>query len=291
MTNRKPFLQLILALVALTTIVFGANQFSAQEQPRGNELHLWFFDIGQGDSILIDTPTHQQILIDGGPDQTVLQRLGQALPLTDKEINLVIVTHNHSDHLAGINSVLEHYKVDKIWVSGAIHTTDTYRKFLELIKDKQIPTETVTAGKTVQFGDLAGIAIFPLEDKTGQMPDNQHDANVVTFWQYGQETFLLTGDAEAAHEQEMLAKGIVRPAKILKVGHHGSYTSTSQAFLDAVKPQIAVISVGQHNKFGHPHQVTLDRLTKNHIPILRTDHDGTIRFSIWPDHYLSKTGL
>jgi competence protein ComEC len=202
------------------------------------------------------------------------------LPFNDKEINLIVLTHNHADHLNGINEVLNHYTVDRVWISGAIHTTDAYKKFLEQIKAKRIPTEFVQAGSTISFGDLSGIVLFPLTDQTGQLPDNQHDADVVTYWTYGDQSLMLTGDAETEHEAAMLNRGVVRPATILKVGHHGSTTSTGQAFLDAVKPAYAIIQVGRNNKFGHPAPSTVERLQRLGATIFRTDLNGTILCNI-----------
>lgn len=282
---------LALTLGLLALIVFAASFLAEEERGRANDLRLWFFDIGQGDSILIDTPDQRQILIDGGPDETVLTRLNQALPVTDKEIDLVILTHNHSDHLTGVNAVLRHYRVGKIWISGAIHTTDTYRRFLELIKERSIPTEVAATGARVDFGSLSGLVLYPLTEQTGVRPDDQNALSVVTFWQYGRITFLLTGDAGVAQEKELLSRGLLRPVDILKVGHQGSKTSSSQEFIETIKPKIAVIFAGKENQFGHPHAEVVERLKQSGAKILRTDQDGTIRFSIWPDRYSYQTGL
>jgi len=283
------FLPTIAVLILLAAIVFGSQHYTAAE--RGDDLRLWILDIGQGDSILIDTPDHHQILVDGGPDSKVLQRLSQALPLADKEIDLIISTHNDADHLSGLNDVIQHYTVGKIWLTGAIHTTQTYQKFINLIAEKHIPTEKILAGSTISFGLLQGIAISPFQSYDGVTPDQQNAAGIVTMWQYGNETFLLTADVEQAQEQEMVTRHVLRPVDILKVGHHGSKTSSTEAFLQATTPKIAVISVGRNNKYGHPTQLVLDRLRSFNTPVLRTDQNGTIRFSIWPDHYTYKTGL
>lgn len=282
---------LALTLGLLALIVFAASFLAEEERDRTNDLRLWFFNVGQGDSILIDTPDHRQVLLDGGPDETVLTRLNQALPLTDKEIDLVILTHNHSDHLTGLNAVLRHYRVGKIWLNGAIHTTDTYRTFLELIKEKSIPTEVVAAGERINLDNLSGIVLYPLTDQTGVRPDDQNTLSVVTFWQYGRTTFLLTGDAGINQEKELLDRGLLRPVDILKVGHQGSKTSSSSEFLKKIEPKVAVIFAGKGNQFGHPHREVTERLKQYGAKILRTDQDGTIRFSIWPDRYSYQTGL
>ena len=263
-------------LVLLGLIVFGVNSFNAET--KSNNLRLYFFDVGQGDAIFIDTPNHFQVLVDGGPNNKVVSELSRVMPIGDTSLDLVVVSHNHADHINGIIEVLRHYDVGEIWISGAIHTTEGFQKMLELIRDRNVKATVVTAGKTVAQDGLEGIALFPLTDQTGLMPENQHDASVVTYWQYGENSWLLTGDAETEHEAQMLARGLVKPATILKVGHHGSETSSSEAFLQAVQPKYAVISVGTGNRYGHPHQVTLDKLVKFNIPILRTDQSGTIRF-------------
>jgi len=289
MLGKNKALQFIIALPFLLLITFGASQFQAAE--RDSSLRLWFLDVGQGDSALFDTNDGHQILIDGGPNTSVLSQLSKAMPLTDKEIDLVIVSHNHADHLAGINAVLERYKVDRIWISGASYDSATYKEFIALVAEKNIKTEDVTAGKTFSVSGLTGISLHPLESFASRAPENPHDASVVTYWQYGATTAVLTGDAESEHETEMLGRGIVKHADILKVGHHGSNTSSSVPFLQAVWPKIAVISAGKDNRYGHPHQITLEHLQQLGIPVLRTDQDGTIRFDITPSGYSYKTGL
>lgn len=279
----KTLPQLIGVVIFLALIVFAASQHSAAE--RTNELFAWFFDVGQGDSILLDTPDHHQILIDGGPDQTVLQRLAEALPLSDKEIDLVISTHNDADHLSGLNDVLRHYKIDKIWLTGALHTTKTFQTFIELIKEKAIPVQFVIAGSRVEFDELSGIVISPLQSYQGVTPTQQNATGIVTFWQFGQETLLLTADIEQPQEQAIIDHGLLRPVDILKVAHHGSKTSSSEVFLKIAMPKIAVISLGKNNRYGHPHQEVLERFTQLNIPVLRTDERGTVKFLIWPDHF------
>ncbi|MDP3992770.1 MAG: ComEC/Rec2 family competence protein [bacterium] len=289
MFAKNKALQFIIALPFLLLITFGASQFQAAE--RDSSLRLWFLDVGQGDSVLFDTNDGHQVLIDGGPNTSVLSQLSKAMPLTDKEIDLIIVSHNHADHLSGINAVLERYAVNEIWISGATYDSDTYRKFVVLVAEKKIKTTDVTAGQTFTVSGLTGISLYPLESFAARGSENPHDASVVTFWQYGSTTAVLMGDAESEHEDYMLGRGIVRHADILKVGHHGSNTSSSVPFLQAVSPKVAIISAGQDNRYGHPHQITLEHLQQLGIPVLRTDQSGTIRFDINPSGYSYKTGL
>lgn len=273
----------------LGLIVIFAQHYSAQEYGDDGVLRLWFFDVGQGDAIMIDTPQHQQILVDGGPSEVVLSRLAKALPLSDKELDLLIITHNHSDHLTGVNAILQHYKVNQIWLTGAIHTTETFRRTLQIINDQHIPTKTVRAGEMVSYGDLSGIIIYPLEDLTGQAPEDQNTASIVSYWQYGQISWLLTGDLPAAQEGELLQRGLVKQATILKVAHQGSKNSSAEEFLRAVRPEVSVIFAGKNNQFGHPHQTTLEHLRQIGTKIFRTDQDRTILVSVWPESYQVKT--
>ncbi len=283
------FRQVVIAMLVLAALTLFGVGFQAQESGDGS-LKLWVLDVGQGDAILIDTPDHYQILIDGGPNEAVLAQLAKALPATDKELDLVISTHNDADHLAGLNEVLRHYKVDKIWVTGAVHPTNTYRTFLALISKMQIPTETVLAGKTLEIGGLKGIVISPFESLVGVTPTRSNAAGIVTYWQYNKITWLLTADVEQAQEQIMLQRGVVRPVEILKIAHHGSKTSSSQEFLAATSPEVAVISAGRNNQYGHPHPSVLERLSRFSGKILRTDELGPIQFSIFPDRYSYQSG-
>lgn len=279
----------VLLLTILALITFGRTFLAAERYHEDGSVKLWALNIGQGDAILTVVPGGQEILTDGGPDGTILSELQKAMPPGDKEIELVISTHNDADHLAGLNYVLQQYKVDKVWWTGAVHTTQTYKRFMRLLQEEQIPTEIVIAGSKVSFGDLHGIVISPFESFNGVTPSQQNAAGIVTFWQYGTQTFLLTGDVEAAQEQMMLSRGVIQHADILKVGHHGSHTSSTEAFLNAVTPHIAVISVGKNNRYGHPHQDVLERYQSLKIPVLRTDQQGTVEFSIFPDRFTYAT--
>mgnify|MGYP002336208276 FL=1 len=277
---RTTIWRLIMVIALLGLIVFVARSAQHRAEESRDNLRAWFFDVGQGDSILLDTPDQRQILIDGGPNSSILRELSRALPLDDKEIDLVISTHNDSDHLAGLNKVLKHYKIGKIWLTGAINPTQTFQKFVGLIKEKSISTETVKAGTKVTYGQLAGIVISPFDDFLGIQPSKQNETSIVTFWQFGSQTILLTADIDQNQEQELLSRNVLRPVDILKVTHHGSRTSSSETFLQAVKPKIAIIQVGAKNRYGHPTSVILDRLKSLSIPILRTDQNGTVRCDI-----------
>ncbi|HLD31187.1 MAG TPA: ComEC/Rec2 family competence protein [Patescibacteria group bacterium] len=253
--------------------------FYWQSKEEKGKLVVNFFDVGQGDSILIKTPNNQKILIDGGPDNGVLAKLGRSLPFYDKEIDLMILTHPHSDHLVGLVEVLKRYKVKKIISTGVIHTTPEYLAWLEEIKEQKIPLEIAIAGQVLDFGNETKMEIlYPLENLAGQSVDDLNNTSIVSKLTFKDNSFLFMGDAEATAEEKIIASGADLKADILKIGHHGSKNATSENFLEKVDPQSAVISVGAKNKFGHPSGLVVNRLKREGTEILRTDIEGDIKF-------------
>jgi competence protein ComEC len=233
-----------------------------------DRLRVAMFDVGQGDATLITTPHKETILIDGGPDSSILSRLGSSLPFSTHEIDLVIATHNHADHITGLNRVIERYDVNRMWISGAVHTTNEYLKMLEQIKAKKIPTDIVYNGTEATLTSTQEL-----------QPEDQHDATVVVKVEYGQTSFMLTGDIDEDHERAIMASSQNLKSDVLKVAHHGSKTGTSVSFLEAVAPAYAVIQVGKGNTYGHPAPSTIERLKSYGAMVLRTDEQGTILFA------------
>ncbi len=264
-----------LALVAANVCVWYAVWYVDAHR----NLALSFFDVGQGDAIFITAPNGNQILVDGGPSDRIVARIGRELPFWDRSIEVVLVTHPHADHLAGALEVLRRYDVGVIIESGARHSIAEYDEWRGLVEARRIPVVTAAAGTRIRFaagGELEILA--PFEDFSGASPDNQHDAAVVARLAYGSASAMLTGDAERAVEYRVLFSGADVRADILKVGHHGSRTSTSEQFLAAVAPRFAVIQAGARNRYGHPHQEVLDRLASFGAAVFRTDRDGDIVF-------------
>ncbi len=283
-------LVLMLGLILLGSGLIFIGLQPAQTEPL---LTMKVLDIGQGDSIYLRLPSKEDILIDGGPDDRVLTQLGQAMPFGDHQIELVIISHNHADHIGGLLAVLQRYQVKEIWLSGAIHTTDQYLQLLQLIKEKQIKTSVVKAGSLATYGGVHFLVLFPLTEMTGQQPEDQHDATVVVKVSWQQWCALLTGDLDIRHEQMIIPAAASLNESlhcpILKVTHHGSAHGTSPAFLTAVQPEVGLISVGAKNMYHHPAPSLLERLRQAQVQTYRTDTNGTVTLTTNGLRYWTKT--
>lgn len=265
----------------LVGAVFVWSAVLAQETGRSDKIKIDFFDIGQGSAIFIAAPNGNQVLIDGGPSDAVLAKLGEAMPLGDRQIELLILTHPDADHLDGLVEVLRRYDVAQILETGIVDSTADYRAWNDLIKQKNIPVVLAQAGQVVKIADNLEIKILhPFGQIAGQdFKNNTNASSIVGKLIYGQNTMLFTGDAEGSVEAPLVFFGVNLKADILVVGHHGSKNSSSADFLAAVAPQIAVIQVGLKNKYGFPTQEVLDRLKTVGAKIFRTDLDGDIDFT------------
>lgn len=245
------------------------------------EIKVIFFDVGQGDAALIQTNDGTQILIDGGPGKTILSKLGDAMPYWDRDIELVILTHPHADHLDGLIEVIKQYDVQRVLDSGTNYHTADYAEWHRLLEEKQIETVTAKSGQRIHITQSAYLDVLtPFENFTATTPKNIHDATIVTRFYGGSTSILFTGDMERRLEFGLVSRGLDVRADILKIGHHGSKTSSSEYFLKAVSPKMAIISAGAKNRYGHPHQSVLDRLERLGIRIRRTDIDGDISFFV-----------
>ncbi|MDO8668520.1 MAG: ComEC/Rec2 family competence protein [bacterium] len=241
-------------------------------------LEVDFLDVGQGDAILIKTPGGQNVLIDGGPDKSVVKRLGENLPWYDKRIDLMILTHPHDDHVTGLIEVLKRYEVRRILYTGATHNAPNYLTWLKTVRDKKVPLTIIDKEQAIDLGQNVKLEVlYPNQSLLNKTLSDLNDSSIVIKLVHGQSKFLLTGDAGLAVEKFLLANNSDLDVDVLKVGHHGSEYSTSQEFLDKVKPQLAVISVGKDNDYGHPNLRIIKRLERAGSRILRTDEAGTIR--------------
>jgi competence protein ComEC len=244
-------------------------------RPDGH-LHVVFLDVGQGDAILIQSPSGKQLLVDGGRyPSVVLDKLGQQMPFWDRSIDLVLATHPDEDHIAGLISVLERYDVAGLITNGAAAAEDqTLNALLTVAGEKGTMLHSAQAGEIIVLDE--GVHLQILHTGATDAAGSTNDTSIVARLDYGNLYLLLTGDAEAATEAALVESGQSLTAAVLKAGHHGANTSSSQPFLAAVAPQIVVISVGRDNNFGHPTPAMLERVRAAGALVLRTDESGTL---------------
>lgn len=233
------------------------------------------FDVGQGDSTLIRTASRHSILIDGGPDRSVLLKLGTYLPFYDHTIDLVILTHPHADHLVGLLEVMKRYEVKQVLYPNSEYGSQNYQTFLESIMNKEVFYGA--AGQQFIFGEQVIEILYPFSGKRTS-EENINNVSIVAKLVSGDDCVLFTGDIEREAEERLLGESI--ECRYLKVPHHGSNSSSTEAFINAVNPDIAVFSVGNNNRFNHPHQEVIKRYMEKGIKLHRTDREGDIVFSL-----------
>ncbi|MDP8214288.1 MAG: helix-hairpin-helix domain-containing protein [Candidatus Euphemobacter frigidus] len=239
----------------------------------GQKLIVSSIDVGQGDSILIECPNGQNILIDGGKRNAGSKVVEYLKERGVSRIDLLIATHPDADHVGGLPAVINNFTVKKFMDPGKPHTSRYYEDLLLLIKDKKIFYELGRQGNEYQFGEVKMRILSPPDS----LFEDTNDCSVVTEFQYGDIKILLTGDAAKEAELRMLNKKRLSRCQILKAGHHGSRHSTGDYFLLPVKPEVALISCGRDNAFGHPKREVLDRLDAVDCDFYRTDERGDIR--------------
>lgn len=262
----------LLALILATAFVW-----LAVWQRRPGPLKVSFLDIGQGDAIFIESPTHKRLLLDGGPNKSVLSELGKAMPFGAKNIDVMMESHPDRDHIGGLPEVLDRYNVG-IFLEPGVESDNTIDDALHArVKEQNIPDILARRGMVINFGDGAKLLIlFPNQDVSRW---ETNDASIVAKLVYGDTSFLLTGDSPIKAENILLKLDPnILDSDVLKAGHHGSRTSTSLPYAEAVSPTYAIISAGKNNSYGHPHKETLDILQKVGAQILSTIDKGTIKF-------------
>jgi len=240
-------------------------------------LQVVFLDVGQGDSILIQKGM-RQVLIDGGSNgKTELAELGRYLPYFDREIEVVIATHPDRDHIGGLIDVAKNFKIGKVFTTGAEKDTSVFEEWKDIREYDKIETLEAMRGDEVDLGEAKLTVVSPGSSVDPSASD-ANNKSVVTRLDFGENSFLFTGDIESSAEHEILASGENVDVDVLKIAHHGSKYSTSYEFLDAVSPETAIISVGAKNSYGHPTEAILNSLNSRNINILRTDEKGDIIF-------------
>lgn len=264
-------------IILLCLFVFAFSTHSIAQEKDGF-IKIYFLDVGQGDAIFIEAPNGNQVLIDGGPDNKVLSELAEIMPFYDRDIDAVIATHTHADHITGLVEVLKRYNVANIIEVGDRSISPIYEEWERTIKKENADYMKAIAGGVVDMGNGANLTILtPFKSYDGVILKKPHEANVTTLLQYGSFRALLAGDMEAPLERQLLLSGGDISADVLKIGHHGSKTSSGELFLSAVHPKLGFIEVGEGNQYDLPAQTILSRLDNFGIKYYRTDIDGTVK--------------
>lgn len=261
-------------LLILSFLLFVLGSIFAYQNITYNDkkLHVVFCDVGQGDAIFIRTPTGSDILIDGGPDDSVLNCLGKHMPFWDRSIEILILTHPDADHATGLIDVIKRYKVIRFYTSKVEGKTDVYKQFLETLQKIDIKQNYLWQGDKFIFTDgLTMETLWPTHEWESLTTNS---FSVVQLLNYKKLKVLLTGDLDAEQMGEIDA--LAGNSSILKVPHHGSKTGLTSDILDRLNPSLAVITVGAKNKYGHPAPFILDLLKSANIKTLRTDQDGEV---------------
>lgn len=279
-------IKIIIGLVILIVITIQGNLFdnvsnataSINDSTKSDKIDakvnenfsVSFIDVGQADSVLIRNGNYN-MLIDAGNNEDGEKLVNYFKSLGIEEFTYVFATHPHEDHIGGMDDIINNFKIDNYYMSNKLSTTKTFMDVLDALDGCNLKYTVPNKGDTLKLGDANIKVIYPGDDKS-----NINDSSIVLKITYGKNSFLLTGDATSNVERKIYNEDI--KSDVLKVAHHGSSYSSTDVFLDKVKPYYAVISVGKNNIYNHPSNKTLEKLNKRNIKVYRTDLDGTIVF-------------
>ena len=259
--------------------IFGGLTDNPSAPVSGGEVQFHFIDVGQGDAILVTTKSGNMLIdtSESGEREALVAYLDAA---KIKDFKYVVFTHTDADHIGSADYIIQNYNVENVLLPDYVGTTKTYERMIDAIEEKSVnliligeSEDCEHSGYTFRLGSLQNTVIAPVVDY-----DDPNEMSIVIKAEYGDTSIMLTGDAEKGSEADILEKWKAESLKcdVLKVGHHGSDTSSTEEFLDAVSPKIAIISCGEGNKYGHPHDVVMERLAARGITVYRTDTDGSI---------------
>lgn len=265
---------IIIGVLAFLSIFIWTKVLWNEQTP---VLSVTFLDVGQGDAIFIETPSKRQLLIDGGPDGSVLRELGKVMPFWDRSIDVVVATHPDADHIGGLVEVLSRYEVSALIRSGVEHDTPVTRALFTTRDERDVAEVIARRGQVFDFGDGVYVTIlFPDRDVTHL---ESNTGSIILKVSYGEHSFLLTGDSPQAIERYIVSlDGGYIQSDVLKAGHHGSKTSSFEGFIGFANPKHVVVSRGCENRYGHPHQEVLEAFGKFELEILDTCAHGTVGF-------------
>lgn len=243
---------------------------------------VWFFDVGQGDATFLETASGSQMLIDGGVNNTVLTKLGSVMWPWDYAIDALVMTHPDADHVNGLVEVLDRYNVGVVYVNEVDPEEEIENAFFTRAIASGVEVVVLRAGDRFVFDEWEMSVLWPTEEAMLDPSMSQNDQSIVLRLETEGACLLLMGDAERDVEEGLVET--ILPCEILKAGHHGSSSSSSVSFLEAVSPEVAVISAGENNRYGHPHEIVLERFSDAGVSVLRTDLHEDIFF------FLSENG-
>ncbi len=267
---------LLAGLVAVLLSLFGitADTYSSDYQKNSlaldSPLCVHYIDVGQGDSIYVKLPNGENLLIDAGDNDAGVNVTGYLKDLRVKKIDYLVATHPHSDHIGGMDDVINKFDIETMYMPDVTHNTSTFSSLLDAIEKNNVKLKVAKSGVSILKEENLSVDILSPDGKTYEDMNNYSAVVKIT---YGDTAFLFMGDAEKVIENK-LKSGL--KSDVIKVGHHGSDTSTGEKFLQRVSPEVAVISVGENNDYSHPHNEVVSRLKKHNINIFRTDYDGTV---------------
>ncbi len=265
------YVLLALFFIFCVTLVFIFNE------KRDHILKFAVLDVGQGDALFIESPTGVQVLVDGGPNNSLSREISKVMPFYDRHIDMIVVTNPDLDHYSGFLKLLDKYKVDYDLESGTTNKYSVYAELENKIKEKGVKKIITKRGQVIDLGGGAYLQIlFPDRDVSGM---SSNDGSIVMKLVYGETSVMLQGDSTAKIEDYLLTLGTTTlKSTILKAGHHGSKTSSTEEYVSAVSPKWVVISSGKNNDYGHPHKEILQTTQKLKIPAIDTCNNGTIFF-------------
>lgn len=275
MKLKKKNLIITCLLICLSIIFTACSQQSSNAintSNKSNELKVHYIDVGQGDSILVQTKD-KNILIDSGTRKSSDNLINYLKKQHIKKLDYVIATHPHEDHIGGMPKVIDEFEIGNFYAPKKTANTKIFKDMILQLKKKNLKINVAKKGISLDLSNDSSLDFLaPVKDNY----ENTNDYSAVIKITHGNTKFLFTGDAEKTSERDILNSNVDLSSNVLKVGHHGSHSSSSKEFLDKVNPKMAIISCGKNNDYGHPHKETMKELKKRNIEIYRTDIDGNI---------------
>jgi len=275
---KKYLPHILLLFLSLFTILVWF--FLYKTKNNDSYLKVVFLDVGQGDAIYIEAPNGKQMLIDGGPDAKLLSSLSQVMPFADRSIDVVLATHPDMDHIGGFPALIDSYNVGNIIENGANSDSEVYQMLEQKISKNKIKKIIAHKGMKILLDENRNIYFDILFPDRDILSLESNDGSIVGKLVYGDRSFMLTGDSSLYAENQIEWSENINTlhSDILKLGHHGAKTASGMLWLERVNPEVAIISAGKKNRYGHPNKEVLDRLTELKIPYISTIDKGSIIF-------------